>query len=76
MTDCIIKAFGGCRCVDGECAEKPITPAPVVLPSWRTQAATFLFVCVSAGIIAFTVMARMEPDFKTRDLIAQENHRG
>ncbi|OWV62540.1 hypothetical protein ATY75_11995 [Rhizobium sp. N122] len=76
MTDCIIKAFGGCACPTGECAEKPLTPPPVVFISWRTQLAVCLFIGAIGGILAFTVMARMETHFKTRDLIAQETRRG
>jgi hypothetical protein len=28
MSDCLIKAFSGCACPPGECAQKPLTPAP------------------------------------------------
>ncbi|ANL02648.1 hypothetical protein [Rhizobium phage RHEph18] len=68
-SDCIIKAFGGCRCADGECAEKPITSAPVVLPSWRTQAITCLFLGVVATFVSAAVM---EAKLKHQDLDRQE----
>ena len=70
MTDCIIKAFGGCACPPGECAEKPATIAPVILISARTQMAVCLFVGV---IMTFLAAALMEPDFKQMDLRNQES---
>jgi hypothetical protein len=73
--ECLIRAFGGCVCPPGECAEKPATPAPVILISARTQMAVCLTIGVIAGIAAFATAARMEPNFKTQDLIAQENVR-
>lgn len=69
MTDCIIKAFDGCACPTGECAEKPITPAPVVLPSWRTQAITCLFL---GAVMTFVSAAVMEAKLKTHDVNCQE----
>lgn len=69
MTDCIIKAFGGCACKPGECAEKPATVPPVILISARTQMAVCLFVGV---IAAFLAAAVMETKLRTSDLINQE----
>ncbi|MDR9781632.1 hypothetical protein [Rhizobium redzepovicii] len=68
-TDCIIKAFGGCSCPAGECAEKPLTPAPVILPSLRTQAIT----CLTIGFIAAIVSAAvMEERVRKHDIDCQE----
>jgi hypothetical protein len=68
--DCIIKAFGGCICKDGECAELPVTPAPVVLISLKTQA----IVCLFLGFVAMVGSAAwMETKMKVQDQIAQEN---
>ena len=52
MTDCIIKAFGGCACAEGECAEKPVTPAPVVSFTYRDQLAAIAFCIVVALLVA------------------------
>lgn len=70
MTDypCIIKAFGGCACKD-TCAEQPVTPAPVVLISLKTQALTCLFI----GFVAMIGSAAwMETRLKTADRTNQE----
>ncbi|WP_064694136.1 MULTISPECIES: hypothetical protein [Rhizobium] len=67
--DCVIKAFSGCACPPGECAEKPIIPAPVTFISWRIQAIT----CIAFGILAAILSAAwMEPQLKNRDLDHQE----
>jgi hypothetical protein len=69
MTDCIIKAFGGCACAEGECAEKPVTVAPVILISLRTQA----IVCLTIGFLAAIMSAAvMEGKLKHQDLDRQE----
>ncbi|MBY5821444.1 hypothetical protein [Rhizobium leguminosarum] len=69
MTDCIIKAFGGCACKDGECAETHVTPAPVVLISLKTQA----IVCLFIGFVAMIGSAAwMESHYRTDDLTNQE----
>ena len=78
MTDhlCIVKQYG-CSCAPGECSvEKPITPAPLILISLKTQAIVCLFVAVVAGIAAFATAARMEPNMKLNDLLAQESRHG
>ena len=71
MTDhpCIIKAFSGCRCPESECAERPVTPAPVILPSLRTQAITCLFL---GAVMTFVSAAVMEGKMKHQDLDRQE----
>ncbi|MGR9134782.1 hypothetical protein [Rhizobium leguminosarum] len=53
MSDCLIKAFSGCTCPPGECAKKPVTPAPVTFVSWRIQAIT----CLTFGFLAAIVSA-------------------
>ncbi|MGZ2449633.1 hypothetical protein ACVIRO_002387 [Rhizobium ruizarguesonis] len=58
--DCIIKAFGGCACPHGECAEQPVTPAPVVIPTWRDHLAAIVFGLVIAGLAAGTMHALNE----------------
>ncbi|MGR8959950.1 hypothetical protein [Rhizobium leguminosarum] len=69
MSDCLIKAFSGCTCPPGECAEKPVTPAPVTFVSWWTQAIT----CLTFGFLAAIVTAAwMETQFKNQDLSHQE----
>ncbi|MGR9294430.1 hypothetical protein ACU8L5_03830 [Rhizobium leguminosarum] len=69
MSDCLIKAFSGCTCPPGECAEKPVTPAPVTFISWWTQAIT----CLTFGFLAAIVTAAwMETQFKNQDLSHQE----
>lgn len=69
MSDCLIKAFSGCTCPPGECAEKPVTPAPVTFVSWRSQAIT----CLTFGFLAAIVTAAwMETQFKNQDLSHQE----
>jgi hypothetical protein len=68
-SDCIIRAFGGCACKDGECAEEPVTPAPVVLISLKTQA----IVCLFLGFVAMIGSAAwMETKLKTDDRTNQE----
>jgi hypothetical protein len=57
MTDCIIKAFGGCACKDGECADRPVTQAPIVTFSWRSHLAAIVFGLVMAGLAAGTMHA-------------------
>jgi hypothetical protein len=69
MTDCIIKAFGGCACQDGECAEKPATIAPVIIPSLRTQAITCLFL---GAVMTFVSAAVMEMHYRDADRVQQE----
>ena len=67
--DCIVKAFSGCACPLGECAQKPLTPAPVTFISWRKQAIT----CLTLGFLAAIVSAaRMETQFKNQDRAYQE----
>ncbi|WP_049735323.1 hypothetical protein [Rhizobium ecuadorense] len=67
--DCIVKAFSGCACRPGDCAEKPLTPAPVSFISWRKQAIT----CLAFGFLAAIVTAAwMETRFKSEDLANQE----
>lgn len=67
--DCIIKAFGGCSCKDGECVETRVSPAPVVLISLKTQA----IVCLFLGFVAMIGSAAwMETRLKTADRINQE----
>lgn len=56
MSDCIIRAFGGCACKD-TCAEKSVTPAPVVTFSWRDHLAAIVFGLVMAGLAAGTMHA-------------------
>lgn len=70
MTDCIIKAFGGCACPDGECAERPVTVAPVILPSWRTQMAVCLFL---GAVTTFVSAAVMEMHYRNADRVQQES---
>ncbi|WHO72506.1 hypothetical protein [Rhizobium sp. BT03] len=68
--DCIVKAFSGCACPLGECAQKPLTPAPVTFISWRKQAIT----CLAFGFLAAIVTAAwMETRFKSEDLANQEH---
>ncbi|MBY3331601.1 hypothetical protein HFN98_13245 [Rhizobium laguerreae] len=70
MSDCLIKAFSGCACPPGECAEKPTIPAPVTFVSWRVQA----IACLTFGFLAAIVSAAwMETQFKTWDLRNQEH---
>lgn len=67
--DCIVKAFSGCACPASECAEKPVTPAPVSFLSWRKQAIT----CLAFGFLAALISAAwMETRFKDQDLSRQE----
>ncbi|ARM87380.1 hypothetical protein RHEC894_CH01041 [Rhizobium sp. CIAT894] len=67
--DCIVKAFSGCACPPGDCAEKPLTAAPVSFISWRKQAIT----CLAFGFLAAVVTAAwMETRFKSEDLANQE----
>ncbi|NNH60359.1 hypothetical protein HLI01_26895 [Rhizobium laguerreae] len=69
MSDCLIRAFSGCACPSGKCAEKPTTPTPVTFVSWRTQA----IACLTFGFLAAIISAVwMETQFKTRDLRNQE----
>jgi hypothetical protein len=71
MTDCIIKAFGGCACKDGECAETRVTQAPVVLISLKTHA----IVCLFLGFVAMIGSAAwMETKMKVQDQISQEQY--
>jgi hypothetical protein len=71
MTDCIIKAFGGCACKYGECAETRVTPAPVVLIPLKTQA----IVCLFLGfVMTIGSAAWMETQVKKSDLINQEQY--
>jgi hypothetical protein len=68
MTDCIIKAFGGCACKD-TCDERPVTPAPVVLISLKTQA----IVCLFLGfVMTIGSAAWMESQYKAADRTNQE----
>ncbi|MDR9807939.1 hypothetical protein [Rhizobium hidalgonense] len=68
-SDCIVKAFSGCACPAGECAEKPLTSPPVTFISWRKQAIT----CLAFGFLAAIVTAAwMETQFKTQNLADQE----
>jgi hypothetical protein len=60
MTDCIIRAFGGCACKDGECAERIVTPAPVITFSWKDHLAAIVFGLVMAGLAAGTMHALNE----------------
>ena len=53
MSDCLIKAFSGCACPPGECAEKPVTPAPVTFVSWWTRA----IACLTFGFLAAIITA-------------------
>jgi hypothetical protein len=65
-----------CLCPSDTCLAQPAAQAPpVILISARTQLAVCLFVGVIAGLAAFATAARMEPNFKSQDLIAQENVR-
>ncbi|MBB2755685.1 UNVERIFIED_ORG: hypothetical protein GGI57_006433 [Rhizobium aethiopicum] len=67
--DCVVKAFSGCACPPGDCAEKPLTPAPVSFISWRKQAIT----CLAFGFLAAIVTAAwMETRFQSEDLANQE----
>ncbi|EJC79881.1 hypothetical protein Rleg4DRAFT_1485 [Rhizobium leguminosarum bv. trifolii WSM2297] len=67
--DCIVKAFCGCACPARECAEQPLTPAPVTFISWRKQAIT----CLTFGFLAAIITAAwMEAQFKNQDLADQE----
>jgi membrane protein implicated in regulation of membrane protease activity len=59
-----------CACTTVCAVAKPITPAPVVLPSWRTQAITCLFLGVVATFVSAAVM---EAKLKRQDLINQES---
>ena len=69
MSDCLIKAFSGCTCPPGECAKKPVTPAPVTFISWRIQAIT----CLTFGFLAAIITAAwMETEFQNQDLSHQE----
>ncbi|MBX5204344.1 hypothetical protein [Rhizobium sp. NZLR1] len=67
--DCIIKAFSGCASLSRECAEKPLTPAPVTFISWRKQA----IACLTFGFLAAIISAAwMETQFKHQDRADQE----
>lgn len=71
MMRCDFRTLNECACpVDACAARKPITPAPVVLPSWRTQAITCLFFGVVATFVSAAVM---EAKLKHQDLINQES---
>jgi uncharacterized membrane protein YhdT len=58
-----------CACTTVCAVAKPITPAPVVLPSWRTQAITCLFLGVVATFVSAAVM---EMHYRGADLERQE----
>ncbi|MBX4892102.1 hypothetical protein [Rhizobium bangladeshense] len=58
--DCVIKAFSGCACPSGQCAEKPFTPAPVTFISWRLQAITCIAFGFLAAILSAAWMERLE----------------
>jgi hypothetical protein len=67
--DCVIKAFSGCACPPGHCAEQALTPAPVTFVSWGIQAIT----CLAFGFLAAIVTAGwMETQLKSQDLSYQE----
>jgi hypothetical protein len=68
MVDCIIKAFGGCACKD-TCAERPVTRAPLILISLKTQAIVCLFI---GFVMAIGSAAWMETKLKTVDRTNQE----
>lgn len=63
-----------CGCQIHHCASAcPKTEAPVYRPNLRDTLAVAFFVTAFAGIVTFTVAARMEAELKTNHLIAQEN---
>lgn len=70
MTECIVKQYG-CSCHSGECSvQRQSSPAPVILPSLRTQAITCLFL---GAVMTFVSAAVMEGKMKHQDQINQEN---
>lgn len=66
---CDLKTLGECACTT-QCAVQTITPAPVILPSLRTQAITCLFL---GAVMTFVSAAVMEGKMKHQDQINQEN---
>lgn len=68
---CDFRTLNECTCPADSCAaRKPITPAPVVLPSWRTQAITCLFLGVVATFVSAAVM---EMHYRGADRVQQES---
>jgi len=65
---CDFKTIGECAC-STQCAVQPVTPAPVILPSLRTQAITCLFL---GAVMTFVSAAVMEGKMKHQDLDRQE----
>lgn len=58
-----------CGCPADACAVQPVTPAPVIIPSLKTQAITCLFIGFVVTIISAAVM---ETKLRTADLNCQE----
>jgi hypothetical protein len=72
MTDCIIKAFGGCACKPGECAERPATVAPTVQASVKTIMLTALTLGVVFTWFGFVALSRADEHFRKAALDQQE----
>lgn len=67
---CQFRTERECGCPADACAvEDPVTPAPVIIPSLKTQAITCLFIGFVVTIISAAVM---ETKVKKIDLINQE----
>ena len=72
MADCIIRAFGGCACPAGECAEKPVTPAPLIMFSVRTQIVVCLFIGVMVGFGFYIAGSMADEHYRKAQLDCQE----
>lgn len=66
---CDLRTLNECACTT-QCAAQPITRAPVILPSWRTQAITCLFL---GAVMTFVSAAVMEMHYRGADRVQQES---
>lgn len=74
MTDCIIKAFGGCACPPGECAEKPATVAPVVQADVKTILLTAIVLGMLFTWVAYVALPKADEHYRKVALDQQEQY--
>lgn len=75
MTRCDFRSYGECGCPADACAvQKPVTQAPVVIPSWRDHLASVVF-GLAVFAFVFTAMSAWNSQLRAEAKINQENVR-
>lgn len=74
MSDCGFRQARECGCPAEACAVQPVTPAPVIIPSWRSHLAAVVFGSAVALSVYFAMSAWNEQLGKDAKINQEQYH--